>query len=211
MDSSKITAACKFGLVAAACATAASIWAAGATEEEAYLLDATMWEQEVQAGGNWPGDGWYRLVPHERAIEVRPVRPGSENLVPTDALYLRLPGTTLKQGDRPSYRHPATLAQPRLGQDHELTLGKTRFSLRVENEAKGMQYVIGYGGQTYTYVLGPFDATRTSVRAVADLDGDTRPDFLVDVDDATYLLLSTRAVPGLNRPAAELWARHEGC
>lgn len=95
---------------------------------------------------------------------------------------------------------------PDLGQDYEFTFAQTRFSLRVENEAKGMHYTIGYGGQSYHYVLGPFDATRTSVRAVADFDGDALPDFVVDVDEATYLLLSTQALPGANLPAAELLA-----
>ena len=75
-----------------------------------------------------------------------------------------------------------------------------------------MEYAIGYGGQSYSYVLGPFDASATAVRLVADLDGDALPDFVVDVDAATYLLLSTRALPGPNLPTAELWARaDDGC
>lgn len=210
-DNSTARALRNFGLVAAASLAAASIWATTAPGE-AYLLDAQLWQEEVAGGGDWPSDGWYRLVARERSIEVTAVRPGDHGAaLPADALFLRLPGTALKQGERASYRYPAALARPRLGQDYELTLGKTRFSLRVENVAKGMQYAIGYGGQAYSYVLGPFDAGQTSVRAVADLDGDAMPDFLVDVDAATYLLLSTRAVPGSNLPAAELWARNEGC
>jgi hypothetical protein len=101
---------------------------------------------------------------------------------------------------------PQTRWVPRLDVDYERALAGAPFSLRVENVAKGMQYAIGYGGQTYTYVLGPFDAAGTSVRAVADLDGDARPDFLVDVDAASYLLLSTRAEPGFNLPSVELAA-----
>jgi len=74
------------------------------------------------------------------------------------------------------------------------------------------EYAIGYGGQTYNYVLGPFDAGDTSIRLIADLDGDVLPDFVIDVDGATYLLLSTRALPGSNLPTAELLARGEdGC
>jgi hypothetical protein len=49
-------------------------------------------------------------------------------------------------------------------------------------------------------------AAATKVRAVADLDGDGLPDFLVDVGDETYLLLSTHAQPGGNPPSAQLWA-----
>ena len=105
----------------------------------------------------------------------------------------------------------ATPWEPRLGQDYELTLGASRYSLRVENVAKGMHYTIAYGGQSYSYILAPFDATRTAVRAVADLDGDAQPDFVIDVDDATYVLLSTRAQPGANLPTAEFHLEPEGC
>lgn len=105
----------------------------------------------------------------------------------------------------------ATPWEPRLGQDYELALGAVRYGLRVENVAKGMHYTIAYGGQSYSYVLGPFDGTRTAVRAVADFDGDAQPDFVIAVDDATYLLLSTRAEPGANLPTAEFQPESEGC
>jgi hypothetical protein len=198
------------GLVAAASLAAASIWATG-LPEEGLLLDATMWQEEVAAPSNrhWPADGWFRLVQQGRGIEVSAARPGPSEAPAADALYFRLPGTQLKPGLRASYTGTA-LQRPRLGQDYELALGPTRFSVRVESGAKGMQYAIGYGQRSYTYVLGPFDAVSTSVRAVADLDGDALPDFLIDVgEEATYLLLSTRARPGANLPTAELWAK--GC
>jgi hypothetical protein len=200
-------------LLAGAGLAAASLWAAGQQQPQGYMVDAATWQDEVVAGstGDWPQDGWYRLVPRDRAVDVRQVTPADRSLVPADALFLRLPGAPLKQGTRPAYRYASGLEQPRLGQDYTLTLGATQFNLRVENGAKGMEYAIGYGGQTYNYVLGPFDASVTSVRLVADLDGDALPDFVVDVDDATYLLLSTRALPGPNLPAAELWARADGC
>jgi hypothetical protein len=201
-------------LLAGASLAAASLWATGLPKDEPYMVDAATWQGEVVAGatGDWPQDGWYRLVPRERAVDVRAVTPADRSLVPADALFLRLPGATLKQGARPAYRYASGLEHPRFGTEYALTLGATQFSLRVENGAKGMEYAIGYGGQNYSYVLGPFDADATSVRLVADLDGDTLPDFVIDVDDATYLLLSTRALPGPNLPAAELWARGEdGC
>ena len=198
-----------FVLIAAASVAAASIWAAN-RPEEGYLVDADMWQDEVATGNShWPTDGWYRLLPQDRGIDVRTAQPGDARNDAADAIYFRLPGTTLRQGLRTTLRSGAVLANPKFGTDYELTLGKTRFGLRVESEVKGMQYVISYGGQTHTYVLGPFDATSTSVRAVADLDGDGLPDFLVDVDEATYLLLSTQARPGANLPTAELWAK--GC
>ncbi|MDB5859780.1 MAG: hypothetical protein JWQ76_3469 [Ramlibacter sp.] len=201
-------------LLAGAGLAAASLWAASIPRDEPCMVDAQTWQDAVAAAatGDWPQDGWYRLVPRERAVDVRAVTPADRSLVPSDALFLRLPGATLKQGARPAYRYASGLKHPRLGQDYALTLGATQFSLRVENGAKGMEYAIGYGGQSYSYALGPFDASSTAVRLVADLDGDALPDFVVEVGDATYLLLSTRALPGPNLPTAELWARgDDGC
>ena len=200
-------------LLAGAGLAAASLWATGLPKDEPYMVDAQTWQDEVAAAatGDWPQDGWYRLVASERSVEVQSTTPADRALVPADALFLRLPGATLKQGARPGYRYLTVLAQPKMGRDHELALGSSRFSVRVDESAKGMAYTIGYGGQVYNYVLGPFDATTTSVRFVADLDGDGQPDFLVDVDAASYLLLSTRARPGANLPAAELFASEGGC
>jgi len=200
----------RFALVVAASAAAASIWAQ-TRPADGFMLDAQAWQQEVSAAGAvpWPADGWWRLVPQDKAIDVRAVKPGDTDTVTGDAIYLRLPGATLKQGPRRAYAYPQVLHRPQLGAEYELTLGAVRFDLRVEEGVKGMEYAIGYGGQTYTYVLGPAGAAQTGVRAVADLDGDAKPDFLVDVDDAIYLLLSTQAMPGANFPTAELLAA--GC
>lgn len=200
----------KFTLVVAASAAAASLWAGG-RPEPGLLLDAQTWQEEVVTAstGPWPQDGWYRLVPRDRAVEVRAVKPNEPAAtVAADALFVRLPATPLKQGLRQAYRDPGVLQQPRPGTDYELSLGAMRFSVRVEPAGESLQYAIGYGGQAYTYVVGPADA-RTAVRTVADLDGDGHPDFVVDVDDATFLLLSAGARPGPNLPAAEL--RGHGC
>lgn len=204
--SSTFQSFCRFAAVAAACAAAASLWAQS-RPETGLLLDAQTWQEEVVTAttGAWPSDGWYRIESRDRAVEVRAVRTSDrEPEAPVaDALYFRLPGTTLKTGVRTGYRYPAVLEQPAAGKHYELALGGTRFSLRVDRGTEGMQYVIGYGGQVYSYLLGAPEA-HTGVRAVADLDGDRQPDFLVEVDDATFLLLSTRARPGANVPTAEL-------
>jgi hypothetical protein len=202
----------RFALVALASAAAASLWAQGRSSE-GLLLDASTWQEEVVTAstGPWPADGWYRLVPQEKAIEVRAVSPkDAVTVTSADALYFRLPGTDLKQGRRPGYRYPAVLQQPRMGVDHELSLGGTRFSLRVGYVDQGIEYAIGYGGQTYSYVLGGPGADHTVMRAIADVDGDALPDFVVDVDDGVYLLLSTRAQPGANRPTAH-FTEQPGC
>jgi hypothetical protein len=200
-------------LLAAAGIAAASLWAAGLQQEQGLLLDARTWQDEVVNArqGDWPADGWYRLVARGPAVDVQGTTPADLTSVPADALFVRLPGGALAQGPHASYSPARLLAHPRLGQEYELTLGATQFSLRVEDGAKGMAYTLGYGGKTYSYVLGPFDAVSTTVRLVADLDGDAMPDFDVGVDAATYLLLSTRAVPGANLPAAELASDRDGC
>lgn len=215
MSRSQITtrrALARFALVALASAAAASLWAQG-RNSEGLLLDAHTWQEEVVAAstGRWPADGWYRLVPQDKAIDVRAVSPNDPvTVTAADALYFRLPGTELKQGRRAGYRYPAVLQQPRMGVDHELTLGASRFSLRVGYVEQGIEYAIGYGGQTYSYVLGGPGADHTVVRAIADVDGDALPDFVVDVDDGVYLLLSTQAQPGVNQPTAH-FTEEPGC
>ena len=199
--------------VAAASLAAASIWATG-LPEEGFLLDAQAWQEQVvdAAGSRWPADGWVRLLPREDAIEVQAVRPDA--VPPPEpqphALYARLPGSALQVGTHPLYRWLDRIAAPRAGTEYELSLGRTRFALQVDGGAAGVQYAIHHGGETYRYVLGPPEAEGTTLRAIADLDGDARPDFLVDVGgQALYLLLSSRARPGLNTPTAQLWM--DGC
>jgi hypothetical protein len=201
-----------FALVAAACAAAATVWAQG-RPETGLLLDARTWQEEVVTGstGAWPAEGWYRIVPGERRVEVRAVKPTDPpTLAAADALYFRQPGVELRAGQRPGYRYPEVLQNPRMGVDHELSLAGKRFSLRAAYVEEGIEYAIGYAGETYRYVLGAPGAERTVIRAVADIDADGRPDFLVDVDEAVYLLLSTQARPGLNPPTAQYMEEH-GC
>jgi hypothetical protein len=199
----------RFAVVAAAAVAAASVWAQN-RPEQGLLLDAQTWQEEVAtaATGDWPADGWYRLVPQEQGVEVRAVTPAERATLAADALFFRLPGVALKTGMRPSYRHLEVLQPPRLGRDHVLSLGNGRFSLRVEDVPAGVQYVVGYGNQTYSYLLAPAGA-RTAVQAVADVDGDGQPDFVVATEDSIFLLLSTQAQPGPNLPTAELAA--QGC
>ena len=194
----------RYALVAAASIAAASLWAQN-RPEQGLLLDAQTWQEEVASArtGPWPASGWYRLVPGTQGVEVRSVRPTDRHTIPADSLFFRLPGTTLKTGMRPGYRELEVVRAPRLGREHDLSLGR-RYSVNVAQVDASVRYEISYGGHSYSYLLGPAGAS-TSVRAVADLDGDSRPDFLVDVDGlATYLLLSTRAQPGLNLPTAEM-------
>jgi hypothetical protein len=122
--------------------------------------------------------------------------------VAADAMYFRLPGVALQEGQRTGYRYPEVLQQPRMGVQHELSVGGTRFSLLADYVDQGIAYTVAYGGASYRYVLGAPGADHTVVRAVADLDGDRQPDFVIDVDGSVYLLLSTQARPGANQPTA---------
>ena len=205
MNPTTTRALARYALVAAAAAAAASLWAQN-RPEQGLMLDAQTWSEEVAVAstGPWPADGWYRLVASDDGVEVRSVKPTDRGAVPQDALFFRLKGMTLKTGTRPSQSqleilHRANAPTP-----------AGRFSLQVAEVDASVRYEIGYGGHSYTYVVGPAGAS-TRVRAVADIDGDGRPDFLVDVNGlATYLLLSSRAQPGLNLPTAEMPA-FDGC
>jgi len=189
----------RFALVAAAAAAAASLWAHN-RPEQGLLLDAQTWKEEVRTAqtGPWPADGWYRLVAGDQGMEVRRVKPADRGTVPDDALFFRLKGTTLKTGMRPSQRQLEILHR-------DLAPGMAnRFSLQVAEVDASVRYAISYGGHDYTYIVGPAGAS-TSVRSVADIDGDGRPDFVVDVAGlSTYLLLSSKAQPGFNLPTAEM-------
>jgi hypothetical protein len=203
----------QWSLLAAASAAAASVWAAG-LPEEGYLLDARLWQEEVaadRAAGHWPADGWFRLTPGAKSVDVRAVTPKEPAQIEQGALYFRLPGAALKQGARAQYRQLAAVAQPMRGKQYELALGQSRFGFSYAAGDEGVRYDIAYGGAHYSYRFTGDAGSTTRIRSIADLDGDAQPDFLLDVDDQTYLLLSTQARPGLNVPTAELWAAHDGC
>lgn len=200
MNDTTRRALARFALASAAAIAAATVWASN-RPEQGLLLDAQTWRDEVMTAstGPWPADGWYRLVTQEDGVDVRRVKPTARQAIPADAVYFRLRGTTLKTGLRTSARE----------QEQWGDAGPGRYSVRVDEADAGVQYAIGYGGRSYTYLVGPRGA-QTSVAAVADLDGDNQPDFLVHVcGQAVYLLLSSRAEPGANLPTAELPA--SGC
>lgn len=196
----------------AAAVIAASAWAAG-LQEDGYLLDADLWRSEVAAGGgHWPVDGWFRLATGERAIEVSAADP--QRALPDGddgGWYLRIPGLALKTGERPLYRMTAPVAQPMPDREYHLMFGRTPFGFTVEDGSGALTYAIRYAGAEHRYRLGR-PGEPTAIRSIADLDGDGRPDFIVDVGERTLLLLSGTARPGVNVPSAELWAAaHEGC
>lgn len=138
-----------------------------------------------------------------------------------DTLYLRVPGVRLATGRLPTVAFARGTLRPRLDHPYALQLGRTAFTLTVHNGQRnsagvaygeGARYVVAMGGQTYTWQLGQYGWDST-VLAVADLDADGLPDFIVSVGGSNsgdeFLLLSSQARPGRNEPAATLsW---QGC
>lgn len=207
-----LRAALQLAALATAACVAAGAWAAGLPSEEGLMLDTTLFRDEVAGApaGHWPTDGWYRVALGEKAVSVRAVAVGKPGADDEDAWYVRIPGTALKAGARPLYRMTPAVAQPRIGREYQMMLGRTPFAFTVDASDGALAYTVRYEGGEAIWRIGLPD-TPTTIVAIADLDGDGRPDFVVDAGEQTFLLLSSTAKPGVNAPAAELWAAHGGC
>lgn len=196
-----------FSLAASGAVLAASAWAAGAAPEGALMLDGRLFREEIVAP-NEDGidEGWYEIAVTADAVAVRAVaQPHCGDAVKQDAMYLHLPGAPLSEGVRINHGFAAEEFRPVAGQEYRRTLGRTDYSFRVASSPAGTEYVISYDGKAHRYLLG-LPAAATRVHAIVDLDGDRRPDFLVQVGDELFLLMSSGAKPGMNLPTAQLWA-----
>ena len=135
-----------------------------------------------------------------------------------DQLYLRVPGAPLREGNIPllTFKSGNSTLQPRLEYRYELELNGMPFSFLVRNGFRsktgvpygsGTRYFIEYGGQTYRYNLGGYGWDST-IKAIADLDGDGKPDFVIAVGASNsgieVVLLSSKAKPGNNPATASL-------
>jgi hypothetical protein len=140
-----------------------------------------------------------------------------------DSLYLRVPGVQLRSGAAPTYQFKNGTAQlsPQLDYKYELTLGGAAFAVTVQNGLRnksgasygdGALYTIEHGGARYEYLLEGY-GWDSRISAIADLDADGKPDFIIYVGGSNsggeFVLLSSKAKPGRNRATAALFSM--GC
>lgn len=147
----------------------------------------------------------------------------SEPVAESRPLFLRVPGVRLSQGTVKPYlfKNGTPQLAPLLDHRYELKLGDKPFALTVQNGLRGKNgeaygegahYLIEYDGEKFLYSLDGF-GWDSRIQAIADLDGDGKPDFFVNVGGSNtgyeYVLLSSLAKPGRNPPTASL--RSMGC
>jgi len=198
----------------------------------------------------WPVDGWVRLdweshglrasnvappaqgqpaflrsivVQVQAAAQGEPDRAGMLTETQVDdpqPMYLRAPGSTLRQGFVPTYRfrNGTRELRPLLDHRYELMWQGAPFAFTVNNGLRtaagtpygeGAVYTIEIGGESYRYVL-PGYGWDSTIQAIADLDGDGKPDFFISLGGPNAgteaVLLSSQARPGRNAPTATLTA-----
>ena len=188
----------------------------------------------------WPSDGWHRLRLLRDRIEIEPVavsagrqpeflasivaqveRRDASDLPRAEEpneIYLRAPGTPLRQGRVAPivFRNGTSALVPQLDYRYELELDQRKLAFSVQNGLRtgegaaygsGARYLIEYDGETFEYLLGEFGWS-SRIEAIADLDGDGKPDFIIHVDGNNsgdeVVLLSSRARPGRNAATARL-------
>jgi hypothetical protein len=152
-----------------------------------------------------------------RDVALQLSNPGSEVLADEaeryDTSYIRVPGVAISEGRLPLVKFSNEVLHPMLDHTYALQLGDAAFTLTVQNGLRnksgvayggGAQYTVSYGGESYVYHLGQ-SGCDSVIEAVADLDGDGKPDFMIKVGGSDeYLLLSSQARPGKNKAVATL-------
>jgi hypothetical protein len=198
---------------------------------------------------HWPAAGWVRIDWEAHGLRTAPVVAPSEGQPPflrsivaqvqaaaqgdpdhpgtitetveDDALpmYLRVPGSTLRQGFVPTYRfrNGTRELRPQLDHRYELLWQGKPFAFTVQNGLRSdagvpygeaAVYTIEIDGQSHRYVLRGY-GWDSVVQAIADIDADGKPDFFISVGGTEAVLLSSQARPGRNVPTATLTAH--GC
>lgn len=195
---------------------------------------------------HWPAAGWVRIDLEPHGLRTAPVAAPTEGQPPflrsivaqvqaaaqgdadapgtitesvegdPEPMYLRVPGSALRQGFVPAYRfrNGTRELRPRLDHRYELLWQGKPFAFSVQDGLRtpagqpygqAAVYTIEIEGETHRYEL-PGYGWDTAVKAIADLDADGKPDFLISVGSTEAVLLSSQAKPGLNTPTATLTA-----
>ena len=138
-------------------------------------------------------------------------------------IFLRVRAESLSKASVVPYRfrNGTSSLRPKLDFRYELMFAGRPVSFTIQNGLRGKdgapygdgaQYTIEYDNQKYEYSLGEF-GWDSSITAIADLDGDGKPDFIISVggnnSGLEAILLSSTARPGKNVPTASL--RSTGC
>jgi hypothetical protein len=135
-----------------------------------------------------------------------------------NAFYLRVPGARLSTGAVPAYvfANGTPALRPILDKRYELVFAGKPFAFTVQNgerNSKGVSfgegalYTIEYDGNRYEYLMAGF-GWEASIKAIADLDGDGKPDFILysngNNSGFDAVILSSLAKPGRNPVTALL-------
>lgn len=201
-----------FGVSAASLVLAAFTVTCSAQSDPAGLMLRPGMATEVDAS-SLPADGWYRVTNKEGVLQVQAVAapvsvPGEEEAEAIDTRYIRVPGARITEGRLPAVAFPGELLRPQADHAYELALGEQHFTLTVGD---GGIYTVQIGEDSYSFHVDGDTDGESRVLAAADIDSDSKPDFIVQVGDREVLLLSSRTLPGPNPPAAVLALRADGC
>ena len=215
-----------FGVAAASLVLAAVTATCSAQSEPKGLMLRPEVANDMDGGpADWPDGGWYRVTSKAQALQVQAVAVpvsahGEEEAEAVDTRYIRMPGARIAEGLLPIVAFPRGLLTPRVDHAYALTLDGTPFTLTVSNGLRnksgvaygdGAVYTVRIGDGSYSYHVAGGPGWESTVLAAADLDGDGKPDFIVQIGGREVLLLSSQAQAGLNPPAAVLALQADGC
>jgi hypothetical protein len=171
-----------------------------------------------------PAFDWYRVTHKQDALQVTAVAapvaaPGEAEAEAIDTRYIRVPGARIAEGRLPTVALADDQLVPRQDHAYALALGARPFTLSIASgpavelglpAGEGTVYTVRIDEDSYSFRLRGAGDGESRIVAAADIDSDGKPDFIVQVGDRELLLLSSRAEPGLNPPAAVLALQGEG-
>lgn len=220
---SLLAAACAATTLAHAAATPNLLLVPGDYEEEMGAMEPALPLDDM------PESGWLMLEKHPRgatlssaplrraglAQRLREMSDASSGEA-TQRYLIRVPAAALAEGPVQEVELKRRALIPQLDHMYFLSLGDKPFTLTAHNGYKGRDgahYVIETGeNQRYEYLLPGF-GWEHEIRFAGDMDRDGKPDFVIYVSGsnsgAWYLLLSSQARPGMNKPTATI--AHGGC